>query len=125
ASTVYYIRQGTKDAKPAFQMYDLSAKKETGLGSVNNYAISADNKKMIVSQEGKYGIIDLAKGPVTVTEALDLSGMEMKLDRRQEWEQIFNECWRQERDFFYDPNMHGVDWKAIHDRYEPLVKHVN
>ena len=43
----------------------------------------------------------------------------------QEWQQIFNECWRQMRDFFYDPNMHGVDWKAVRDKYEPLVAHVN
>ena len=47
-----------------------------------------------------------------MSEPLDLSGMEMSLDRHQEWRQIFNECWRQMRDFFYDPNMHGVDWKA-------------
>jgi tricorn protease len=124
-STVYYVRQGTKDQKPAFQMYDLSAKKETALGSLNNYAVSADGKKMLISQEGKYGIVDLPKAPVTVSEPLDLSGMEMRLDRHQEWEQIFNECWRQERDFFYDPNMHGVDWKGVHDKYAPLVKYVN
>ncbi len=124
-STVYYIRQGTKDAKPAFQMYDLSAKKETALGSVAGYEISADGKKMIVSQDGKYGVIDLPKGPVSVGEPLDLSGMEMKLDRHEEWQQIFNECWRQERDFFYDPDMHGVDWKGVHDKYAPLVKYVN
>jgi tricorn protease len=124
-STVYYLRQGTKDPKPAFQMYEVSQKKETGLGSVNGFGISADGKKMIVAQDGKYGIIDLPKGPVTVNEPLDLSGLEMKLDRHQEWEQIFNECWRQERDFFYDPDMHGVDWKAMHDRYAPLVKYVN
>ena len=49
----------------------------------------------------------------------------MKLDRHQEWRQIFDECWRQERDFFYDPNMHGVDWKGVHDKYAPLVKYVN
>jgi tricorn protease len=124
-STLYYIRQGSKDAKPAFQMYDLSARKETGLGSIAGYEISADGKKMLVSQDGKYGIIDLPKGPVTVSEPLDLSGMEMKLDRQKEWKQIFNECWRQMRDFFYDPNMHGVDWKAMRAKYEPLVAHAN
>ncbi|HVS34892.1 MAG TPA: S41 family peptidase [Gemmataceae bacterium] len=124
-STVYYFRASSKDARPAFQMYDVAAKKETALGAVNAYDISADGKKMLVSQDGKFGVVDLPKGPVTVNEALDLSGMEMKLDRHQEWKQIFDECWRQERDFFYDPNMHGVDWKAMHDRYAPLVKYVN
>jgi tricorn protease len=124
-STVYYIRQGSTDPKPAFQMYDLEARKETGLGSVSGFEISADGKKMIASQDGKYGIIDLPKSPVTISEALDLSGMEMNLERAAEWRQIFNECWRQMRDFFYDPDMHGVDWKAMRQRYEPLVEHVS
>jgi tricorn protease len=123
--TLYYLRSGSKDAKPAFFVYDLAARKETALGSINGYEISADGKKMLVGQEGKYAIIDLPKGPVTITEALDLSGMEVKLDRKQEWAQIYRECWRQERDFFYDANMHGVDWKAVRDKYEPLVAHVN
>jgi tricorn protease len=123
-STIYYLRQGSKDSKPAFQMYDVAARKETALGSVNGFEISADGKKMLVSQDGKYGIIDLPNGPVTVSEPLKLSGMEMKLDHHQEWKQIFEECWRQMRDFFYDPTMHGVDWKAMREKYEPLVPHV-
>jgi tricorn protease len=124
-STVYYIRRGSKDAGPVLQMYDLSARKETALGSVNGFEISADGKQMLVSQAGKYGIIDLPRAPVNITEPLNLSGMEMTLDRHKEWNQIFHECWRQMRDFFYDPDMHGVDWKAIRARYEPLVPHVN
>ena len=124
-ATVYYIRQGSKDTKPAFQMYDLAARKETALGSIGGYEISADGKKMIVSQDGKYGIIDMPKGTVTISEPLDLSGMEMRLDHHQEWAQIYNECWRQMRDFFFDPTMHGVDWKAVHDKYAPLVPYVN
>ncbi len=90
-STLYYIRQGSKDSKPALQMYDLAARKETALGSVNGFEISADGKKMLVSQDGKYGIIDLPKGPVNISEPLNLSGMEMRLDHHREWQQIFNE----------------------------------
>jgi tricorn protease len=123
--TLYYIRHGSKDGKPALQMYDLAARKETALGSVNGFEISADGKKMLVSQDGKYGIIDLPKAPVSIGEPLNVSGMEMRLDHHKEWQQIFNECWRQMRDFFYDPTMHGVDWKAMRAKYEPLVSHVN
>lgn len=124
-STIYYIRNGSKDGKPALQMYDLSARKETALGSVNGFEISADGKKMLVSQDGKYGVIDLPKGPVSIGESLNLSGMEMRLDHRAEWQQIYKESWRQMRDFFFDPTMHGVDWKAMRTKYEPLVRHVN
>jgi tricorn protease len=122
--TLYYIRRGSKDSKPVLQMYDLAARKETALGSVSGFEISADGKKMLVSQDGKYGIIDLPKSTVTIKEALKLSGMEMRLDHHQEWRQIYNECWRQMRDFFYDPNMHGVDWKAMREKYAPLVPYV-
>jgi tricorn protease len=122
---IYYIRHGSKDGKPALQLYDLAARKETALGSVSGFEISADRKKMLVSQDGKYGILDLPKGPVSISEPLNLSGMEMQLDHHKEWRQIFNECWRQMRDFFYDPTMHGVDWKAMRAKYEPLVPHVN
>jgi tricorn protease len=124
-ATVYYNRRGFREQQ-SFHMFDLAANKETALGNVTGYDIAAQGKKMIVSQTGnKYGIIDLPKGPVTISEPLNLSGMEVMLDRRAEWKQIYNECWRQMRDFFFDPNMHGVDWKAMREKYAPLVEHVN
>jgi len=124
-NVLYYRRFGGRDGTGGLEMFDLSTRKETSLGPVNGYEISADHKKMLVSKEGKYAIIDLPKGPITIAEPINLSGLEVRLDRHQEWRQIYNECWRQMRDFFYDPSMHGVDWKAIHDKYAPLVEHVN
>ncbi len=124
-SSVYYLRRGSKDPKPVFQVYDLATRKETALGSVGGYEISADGKKMLVVQDNKYGIIDLPKAPVTIGDALSLSGMEMKLDRAAEWTQIFHECWRQMRDFFFDEKMHGVDWPAMKKKYEVLLPYVN
>ncbi len=123
-SSLYYVRQSSGGGGPAFQLYDLATRKETALGAIGGYEISADGKKIIVSQGGKYAILDLPKGPVTMGEGLNLSGMEMTLDREKEWKQIFHECWRQMRDFFYDPDMHGVDWKAMRSRYEVLLPHV-
>ncbi|MCB0289390.1 MAG: PD40 domain-containing protein [Calditrichaeota bacterium] len=122
---VYYNRNGSKDQRPQLVMYDLKKEKETELGQVNGYEISADNKKMLFSQNGKYAIIDLPKGPVKMDETLDLAGMEVHLDRHAEWQQIFNEAWRQMRDFFYAPNMHGVDWEAQRVKYGALVPYVN
>lgn len=121
---VYYNRRGASDSKTLLMMYDLEKQKETELGNVNGYEISADGKKMLVSDGSSYAIIDLPSGPVKMDEKLDLSGMEMSLDRRAEWQQIFDETWRQMRDFFYAPNMHGVDWPAVRSKYAPLVKHV-
>ncbi len=122
--TLYYQRGAT--GQPfSFFAFDLNTKKETALGTVSGYEITADGKKMLVAKDGKYGVIDLPKGPVAITEPLNLSGLEVTLDRRAEWKQMFNECWRQMRDFFYDPNLHGVDWVAVRKKYEPLVEHVS
>ncbi len=117
-STVYYFRSG------GLFLFDVGAKKETSLGNVVSYEISHDQKKMMARIGDNYGIVDLPKGPINFTN-LNLSGLEVTLDRHAEWKQIFDECWRQMRDFFYDPGMHGVDWKAVHDRYAPLVDHVH
>lgn len=121
---VYYVRAASGSPAPTLAVYDLKEKKETALGAIGAYEISTDGKKMLVSQGGKYAIVDLPKAPVTLDKPLDLSGMEMKLDRRAEWRQIFHECWRQMRDFFYDPTMHGVDWVGMKARYEVYLPHV-
>jgi len=122
---VYYVRRGSKDSQTTLRCYNLKDRKETELGQIGSYKISADEKKMLVSSGGKYAIIDLPKGKIEMKETLDLSGMEVDLDRQAEWRQIFNECWRQMREFLYVPNMHGVDWEGMRKRYEPLVRHVN
>jgi len=122
---LYYNRRGSRDDDTELRMYNLKELKETELGQVSGYEISADIKKMLVASGGKFAIIDLPKSKVEMKETLDLSEMEVRLDKREQWRQIFNECWRQMREFFYVPNMHGVDWKAMRERYEPLVAHVN
>ncbi|OGD19430.1 MAG: protease [Candidatus Aminicenantes bacterium RBG_16_63_16] len=121
---IYYLSTGG-DRQTALKMYDLAEKKETDLGPVNGYEISADQKKMIVGKEGSYAIIDLPKTPVKIEDKLDLSQMEMTIDRRAEWNEIYEECWRQMKYFFYVPNMGGVDWEAMRLRYKPLADAVN
>jgi tricorn protease len=122
---IYYMKRKEGEGKSCLKMYDLKEQKETDLGQINGYEISADMKKMLVSKDKSYVVIDLPKAQIKIKDKLDLSGMEMKLERRKEWNQIFDECWRQMKDFFYDPAMHGVDWEAMKKRYEPLAKAVN
>ena len=122
---VYYMRRRFDERKASLRMFDLKEQKETDLGQINGYEISADMKKMLVSQDRNFAIIDLPKAPIKITDPLSLSGMEVKLNRRMEWDQIFEECWRQMKYFFYDPYMHGVDWEMIKKRYEPLARAAN
>jgi tricorn protease len=119
---LYYQRGGLRSA-PGFFAFDVAANRELALGTVSGFDIAANGQKMIVSKGGNYGIVDLPKAPFDFKN-LDLSGLEVRLDKQAEWKQIFNESWRQMRDFFYDPGMHGTDWPAIRRKYEVLLPHV-
>ncbi len=124
---LYYNRKGSKDKKPLLLMYDLKERKETELGQIDGYEISADQKKMLVSQKKTYAIIDLPKAKIKIKDEskLKLKDMQVHLDHHAEWQQIYTECWRQMREFFYAPNMNGIDWLNIRKKYEPLVAYVN
>ena len=122
---LYYGRAGAREPA-ALYVYDLDKQTETQVGTGTGYEISADGKKMLFAQPGnRFAIIDTPTGKAEPKDFLDLSDMKVTLDRHAEWRQIFNESWRQMRDFFYAPNMHGVDWPAMRRTYEPLVAHVN
>ena len=106
--------------------YSLEDRKETALGDVNSYQISFDGKKMLVKIDKDYFIIDLPKDKLeTKDHTLEAKGLNVMADRRSEWKQIYYESWRQMRDFFYNPNMNGVDWKAMRDKYAALLPYVN
>ncbi|UCH92242.1 MAG: PD40 domain-containing protein, partial [Candidatus Aminicenantes bacterium] len=122
---LYYLRKGSKDSKRVLLMFDLEKQKETQLGELEDFRISADFKKMLVSKDKSYSIIDLPSTKPDIKETLNLDNMEMDLCLQCEWKNIFHESWRQMRDFFYVTNMHGVDWEKIRKQYEPLLKHVN
>lgn len=121
---VYYTRYGKQ--QPELFVFDLKNKKETNLGNFRIHAITADSKKFLVaSQQGSMGVIDAPKAPITLDKTIDLSDVKTVVNLHEEWKQIYDECWRQMRDFFYDPNMHGADWKYVHEKYAPLVEYVN
>jgi tricorn protease len=117
---------GGNDRKAHLCVYSLEDRKETVLGDVKGYEITADGKKMQVKIDKEYSIIDLPKDKLeTKDHTLKLKDLDMQLDRHAEWNQIYFECWRQMRDFFYSPTMNGVDWKAMRDKYAALLPFVN
>ena len=105
--------------------YDLEEREEkTIISGIDSYDLSSDGKKVIYKSKSTYGIIDLAEGKKVGDGKIAADSLKAWLDPRQEWQQIFNEAWRVQRDFFYDPNMHGLDWKAVKKRYEILLPYV-
>ena len=118
--------EGEENRKYHLCSYSLEDRKETVLGDVNSYEITADGKKMLVKIDKKYAIIDLPKDKLeTKDHELKLESLDMQLDRHAEWNQIYFECWRQMRDFFFSPTMNGIDWKAVRDKYAALLPFVN
>ncbi len=124
-NSVYYCRTTASETKASLMVYDLKEKKETNLGAYSSYIISFDKKKMVINDGGKYAVTDLPKSKIELKDYTDLSNMKVWVNLKEEWKQIFTESWRQMRDFFYDPGMHGVNWKAIYKKYEPLTAYVN
>ena len=95
-------------------------KASTVLEGIGEYELSADGSSVVYRKRSGVGIVASsdrdAKGG-----GLDLSGLRLKIDPVREWAQIFNEAWRLERDFYYDPNMQGIDWPAMKEKYGRLL----
>jgi tricorn protease len=116
---LFYVKKGK------LHLFDLEKDKETELGEVAGFRVSADRKKMLVKVGSELAILDLPSAKLDLADRkLSLSDLKVRLDRRAEWNQIYNECWRQMRDFLFDPKLHGVDWAGMRRRYEPLLAHV-
>jgi len=117
-------RTGSDSEKSPIVFWDLEDREEnTIIDNADGFVVSADGKKMIVLAGDKVAIVSIAPKQ-KMDKTLATSSMEMIVNPPEEWRQIFNDAWRLERDFFYDPNMHGVDWPAMRERYGALLDDV-
>ena len=105
--------------------YDLEKREASSvLKGISGYSLSANGKKLFWRQGEKYGIADAKPEVDADATAMDLARLEMRVDPRAEWQQMYVDGWRILRDWFWDPGHHGQDWQAIRERYAPLVAHV-
>lgn len=119
---IRYPNTGSAGEQPAVQFYDLEKRKEeTIIEGVASARMTADSKAILVNSRGKYGIVKPAPGQ-KIEDPISTDGLVMELVPKKEWRQIFMDTWRRHRDFFYDKNMHGVDWKQLRDRYGALIE---
>ena len=125
---LYYVAAGRNGGGLGY--FDAKSKKCTSIGGFG-YQLTPDGTKMLMREGRGYKVVNAPKGPTPGggkpgeggkgDDVIDLSNLKKWVDLRTEWTQIYNEAWRQMRDFFYAPNMHGVDWSAMKEKYGKLL----
>ncbi len=120
---LYYLKYTRHQEGPGhLRKYDLKEKKDTLIMPADYYEVSANNEKLLYRVDSKLGVANLGQKPDK--PALDLASVQVKIDPQAEWKNIFNEAWRVNRDYFYDPGMHGVDWEAMKEKYRQFLPDV-
>jgi tricorn protease len=117
---------------PALHAFDLSERKDkTVIKGITRWWLSHDGSKILYEAKqgpgaGTYGIIDAKpESEKHIGDGVvNLAGLQLEVDPTAEWRQIFNEVWRQERDYFFEKSMNGVDWEAVRKKYEVLLPYV-
>jgi tricorn protease len=113
---------GCSDKKKPLMYYDLEKREEkTIVDDADVFEVSSDGKKVLVGKAENYSIVDIGENQ-KLEKKMPTAQLEMTVDPKAEWKQIFNDVWRFERDFFYDPNMHGVDWNEMKVRYGKMLE---
>ncbi|HRY44227.1 MAG TPA: PDZ domain-containing protein [Thermoanaerobaculia bacterium] len=128
AGEVWFLREA--DGKTALQKWDTKSRKaETIAADVDDYEVSFDGKKLLTRAKESFEVGPAGKRgeakPGEGNGKLKLDAVQVRVDPRAEWPQILEEVWRINRDYFYDPGMHGRDWKAIRAKYEPFLPHLS
>jgi len=118
--------RGAKNHLMALPIGNKGKKAKQIVSDVRNHELSGNRKKILVRKGSSLYVINAtASAPGSLDEdRVNLSGWQYPIDMRADWRQTFIDAWRLERDFFYDPNMHGVDWVSMRDKYLPLVDRV-
>jgi tricorn protease len=121
----------TTAGPPSLRLQRYQLKERTAapfLEGIRSYSVSNDKKKVLYQASAgggaSWGIVATDR-PVKVGDGpINVAQLEMKVDPRAEWQQIYRETWRIQREYFYDPKMHGNNWQAIYEKYRPLLAYV-
>lgn len=110
----------------ALPIQNKDIKPVTLVEDIRRFEISGNGKKLLINKDKEYYVTDAGTSPITKINdnKIDLKSWTFSLDPREDFKQIFKDAWRMERDYFYDPAMHGVDWIAAYKKYLPLVDRI-
>jgi len=113
----------------AVEVKNRNIQAKTLLEDVRNFELSADGKKIFVRKGGDFYVIDAGTAQPTQQtlseRRIDLARWTFSIDPREEWRQMFVDAWRMERDYFYDRNLHNVDYQGLLERHRPFVDRVS
>ncbi|MCW3119208.1 MAG: peptidase [Chitinophagaceae bacterium] len=118
---LYYIAYTPDYSASLLHKYDLKARKDEEITAMDGYTISADGKKMLFSNGNTYVITDAGTKGTPGKGVIAVTAIQVMIDPLPEWKNIFEEAWRVNRDYFYDPGMHGANWLAIKQKYEVFL----
>ena len=132
SGSIFYVRipelpyfaddDDDRSSQATLMTFDLKKREaKEVMSGIDGYDLSADGKKILYRAKQAFGIVDAGAGKKVGDGKIETGAIEVKVDPATEWTQEYNEAWRLQRDFFYDPNMHGVDWQAMKARYAPLL----
>jgi tricorn protease len=113
-----YSRRGEKGGIKVLDIHEDKVKEKDVAGG-GRFMLNADGSKLLKMSGRGASIMDAKAGASGETVSTD--GMMVQLNPREEWPQLFTDAWRIFRDFFYDRNMHGVDWQGVHDHYAAMI----
>jgi tricorn protease len=110
----------------AVKIGNVEVEQKTVVSGIRSFELSRNGKKLLLRKGNNLHVVDAKPAAAKDLDdsRVDLSGWTFPIDVRQDWRQIFVDAWRMERDYFYDPGMHGVDWDATLEKYLPLVGRV-
>ncbi len=117
---------GSAAAVPGtLKRYNLKKRSaEAVLSGVTSYRVTGDHKKLLYAAGSTFGIVPSSAAAKPGQGKLNVDAIEVKIDPRAEWVQIFNEVWRMNRDYFYATNYHGADWPRMQSKYSVFLPHL-
>lgn len=112
-----YVEREPGSPSGMMHKYDIKRRKDNEVIAMNGYILSADGKKMLYANAGNWFISGAGEKGEPGKGMLNITSIEVKIEPKEEWPQIFDEAWRINRDYFYDPGMHGANWNAMKKKY--------
>ena len=131
--SLFYVEQvqagvatgpGSGDANNRLMRFDFEEREAKSIASgITSVSTDAKGAKLLLTKSN--GSLTTADaGKKLEQKPVGMSGVRMNIDPLAEWTQIFGDVWRMEKEYFYDPNMHGLDWASVRAKFEPLLPHL-